>query len=54
MQSLKTTLQDKKDLDWNTINFEDLLHMEVAKLGIRQKQYMTVLRYVLTGMKVRD
>ena len=50
--TLKTTLRDKDGLDWNTIKFEDVLHAEVAKLGVKQKHYMTVLRHALTGMKV--
>ncbi|KZT09062.1 glutamyl-tRNA synthetase [Laetiporus sulphureus 93-53] len=36
---------------WQTVNFVDLLHEEHAKLGINQKQYMTIVRHALTGMK---
>lgn len=38
---------------WSDVKFADILHDENARLGIKSKVFMTVLRHTFTGMKVR-
>ena len=37
---------------WDQLNFNDILHEENVRLGLKSKVFMTVLRHALTGMKV--
>ena len=37
---------------WNPATLEGILHDENGKTSLKQKEYMTILRYALTGMKV--
>ncbi|EKM60670.1 uncharacterized protein PHACADRAFT_110265 [Phanerochaete carnosa HHB-10118-sp] len=46
-----TRLQDS-ELQWDITSLSALLHDEVAKLGVKSKVLMTVVRCQLTGMKV--
>lgn len=38
---------------WETAALSEVLHDENAKTSLKQKEYMTILRHALTGMKVR-
>ncbi len=38
---------------WETVALSEVLHDENAKTSLKQKEYMTILRHALTGMKVR-
>lgn len=48
---LKEKLLDHKT-EWTDIDFDEFLHAETVKQAIKQKQYMTILRHIFTGMKV--
>ena len=52
MNSLTARLRDAQ-IEWETGALSQLLHDENAKTGLKQKEYMTILRHALTGMKVR-
>ncbi|KAI0367459.1 glutamyl-tRNA synthetase [Pilatotrama ljubarskyi] len=39
------------ELRWETASLSELLHDENAKTSLKQKEYMTILRHALTGMK---
>ncbi|KAF7964718.1 hypothetical protein HWV62_3671, partial [Athelia sp. TMB] len=36
---------------WTALPFSDILHSEIDALGVKSKEFMTVLRHALTGMK---
>ncbi|KAI0327285.1 glutamyl-tRNA synthetase [Cubamyces sp. BRFM 1775] len=38
-------------VSWNTSTLSEVLHEEHAKTSLKQKEYMTILRHALTGMK---
>ncbi|KAJ3483560.1 hypothetical protein NLI96_g6232 [Meripilus lineatus] len=50
-----TALTDLKahltQANWDNLNIIDHFHAETARLGLKQKVYMTILRHALTGMK---
>ncbi|KAI0761628.1 glutamyl-tRNA synthetase [Trametes elegans] len=50
VNSLTARLRDAQ-VEWETGALSQLLHDEIAKTGLKQKEYMTVLRHALTGMK---
>ena len=39
-------------ITWDTATLSQILHDEEPKAGLRPKPFMTIFRYVLTGMKV--
>ena len=39
---------------WDPATLTDVLHDENRKTSLKQKEYMTILRHALTGMKVRS
>ena len=52
VESLTARLADMQ-ARWEPTSLSEVLHGENAKLDIKQKDYMTILRHRLTGMKVR-
>ncbi len=38
--------------NWEIATLSEVLHDENAKTSLKQKEYMTILRHALTGMKV--
>ena len=40
-------------IQWEVATLSHVLHDENAKTSLKQKEYMTILRHALTGMKVR-
>ncbi|OJT08520.1 Glutamate--tRNA ligase [Trametes pubescens] len=52
VESLLGRLRDLQTA-WETATLSEVLHDENAKTSLKQKEYMTILRHCLTGMKVR-
>lgn len=52
IDSLVTRLEGMQG-SWDAASLSAVLHDENAKMGLKQKEYMTILRHRLTGMKVR-
>ncbi|OBZ78674.1 putative glutamate--tRNA ligase, mitochondrial [Grifola frondosa] len=50
VQNLSQRL-DVEGENWDSLHFADILHEEMSKIGIKLKDYMTILRHALTGMK---
>ncbi|TFK84864.1 glutamyl-tRNA synthetase [Polyporus arcularius HHB13444] len=50
IDSLVTRLADMQ-ASWDAASLAAVLHDENAKIGLKQKEYMTILRHRLTGMK---
>ena len=50
--SLISRLEDSQT-SWDVTSLSGMLHEENAKASLKQKEYMTILRHALTGMKVR-
>ncbi|KAH9947350.1 hypothetical protein B0H21DRAFT_739156 [Amylocystis lapponica] len=51
IEGLGSRLRSIDDAAWGTLDLTQLLHEENARVNLKQKTYMTILRHALTGVK---
>lgn len=52
LERVSAKLEEQHE-DWDDLDISSLIHTVRADLNINQKTFMSILRYALTGMKVR-